>query len=267
MTNRTVFLTDTRDNYLYHSLDTKAIVLKEGDISSIKEGIILGDIHTEITNSNIDVYPFYTNNYPNNKNYHFDKDNTGISYYLTNYAVANSPISKTNLNYLYKLSYILNNCNNVYSNKYSLYLKLATYLQLYKFNTKIQDLNSYITNKKSTNFIVDNQANFNNKYTIKKVSKPTVIKSNTLGADIAVQSADLDMQLIAKSLAYKYGVSVVHKDTFVVVYFNNKYDNNFRTNFLGLLTDKYNYSGGFYTFFLDGLQTDALVTAMKNILN
>ena len=258
-------LLDNAPAYLYNAFTYgKNNIITQEDVANIKKGVILGEPTSTVANSNVTVIPLYE---PKVK-----RDN-----YLYNYTQSTLT---TLLNYAKQQGFydeipsvkVLNVYANLettlltkpFSNElYFLYLRLTCYLQLYKFKTKAEELDNYIS-KKSTNIPVDNYVDYVHDYIMKHVHQATEFVSKKYGV-IKVEQADSYMQLIAKSLANKADVAIVHKGTFVMVCFNPDFA--YQKEFIALLVDKYQVSGEFVTFFINNIETDAIVTAMQNIIS
>jgi len=69
--------------------------------------------------------------------------------------------------------------------------------------------------------------------------------------------------LIAKSLANRNEIGLVHKGNFIMICFNEYFQK--REEFINKLTDRYTEQGDFVTFFLNGGQPDAIVTALMKM--
>lgn len=259
---------DNIDSYLYNAFTFGKNNIfpkeKEQNIKNITNGIILGDPATIIANSNVAVYPLYEPEMPRN-NYHYNSTQSALTTLIQDYIEPQGMSNAIPHFKFLKLFSLLQDTilsGTFTSKKYVAYLRLVCYLNLYKFDTKADELIAFFTGK-SQNIPVTNYINYVNKYIMKSVSQPTLLHSVKYGT-VAVANVDSHMQLIAKSLAHKYNIALVHKGSFIMLCFNNATKD--KENFIKLLTDNYTQQGDFYTFFLNGVEVDAIVSALERML-
>lgn len=265
MTLERINLLDTKPAYLYNAFTYgKNNIINQEDVAKIKEGVILGNPVDTVANSKVKVFPLYEPRVKRD-NYMYSYSQSALAT-LLEYAKKQGfyddiPDNKVLSMYANLESTLLTKPFS--NNLYFLYLRLTCYLQLYKFKAKAPELNNYLA-KKTTNIPVDNHVNYVHEYIMSNVHKATEFISKKYGV-IKVQQADSYMELIAKSLANDADVAIVHKGSFVMVCFNP--DFSYQKEFIALLADRYQVSGEFVSFFVNNVETDALVTAMQNIIS
>lgn len=268
MSNKTVFLQDNTSAYLFNAFTfNKNVVLSQKPsfkVNQITDGVILGDTPVTIANSNVLVYPLYEPKNPRT-NYKYNNNVSALTMFLLDYIEPNG-LDKDIPNYdmLKRYSLLQDSVMNKEYNSsiYEAYLRLTSYLHLYRFDTKQAELTSYCKGEEQ-NVAVDNYIDYTNSYIMKNVKQATIVHSDHFG-NIAVRSADSNIQLITKALAQNNDVAVVHKNSFVMLCFNSKYK--YKDEFTELLVNKYEEQGCFRTFFLNGVEPDAIVTAIGNLV-
>jgi hypothetical protein len=267
MASKPVYLLDNTSAYLYNAFTQgqNVIVNNEKVLDKVTCGIILGEPKQLINNINVTVYPLYDNKKYGN-NYKYNSNISALSNMLLTYiepqGIAANIANYAMLRTCAKLQDAINSAS-FNANIYKVYLKLTSYLHLYCFSSKQEDLIPYVLGRQ-TNIVVDNYFNYTNKYICKKVAQATLIYSNVFKETIAIIEADSHMQLIAKSLATNYPVAIVHTGSFVMLCFNKTCT--YRDEFTKLLTSKNDNQGDYTTFFLRGVEPDAIITAVSNII-
>lgn len=268
MNIKAINLMDNIDSYLYNAFtfgknnifDDK----NKKNVNNLTSGVVLGDPVTVIADSNVAVYPLYEPKV-SRSNYHYNSTHSALTTLIEDYIKPQGLAeSIPNFEYLELFSRLQDQIliNEFTSKTYLAYLKLISYLHLYKFNTKADDLIAFIEGKKG-NVAVTNYMNYTNKYIVKAVSQPALIHSAKFGV-VGVVTVDSHMQLVAKALANDVDIAVVHKGNFVMLCFSHKAKN--KDEFIKLLTERYDQQGDFVTFFLDGVETDFIVSALERMI-
>lgn len=268
MKTKSVCLLDNISSYLYNAFTFGSNNIFEDtskkDIAKVTNGVVLGDPVEVIANKNVKVYPLYEPKIARS-NYVYNPNGTALSTMLTDYI---EPTQQDKLIKGYEvLKFYVKQEDALISGDFSndnyvTYLSLMSYLHLYKFQTKADELNKFMFDK-APNVPVINYMDFTNKYIVKKVKQATVIHSDKYDA-VAIANADNDLQLIAKSLAHSYNVALVHKGQFIMLCFNKNFTK--REEFTKLLVDNYTVQGDFTTFFLNQVEPDAIVTAISRLV-
>lgn len=267
MNIRPICLMDNIDSYLYNAFTFGKNNIfpkeKEKNIKNITKGIILGDPATIVANSNVAVYPLYEPEMPRN-NYHYNYNQSALTTLIQDYI---EPQGMSSAIPHFELLKVFSELQDIilsgkFTNKiYLSYLKLVCYLHLYKFDTRAEDLIAFFTNK-IKNIPVTNYISYTNRYIMQAVAQPTLIHSAKYGT-VSLVNVDSHLQLVAKALAHKYNVALVHKGNFIMLCFNDIIKN--KEEFVKLLTDNYTKQGDFYTFFLNGVEVDAIVSALERM--
>lgn len=265
MTIPIINLLDNTSSYLYNAFTQGHNVLlnnKVNEVSKITSGVILGD--PQVTaNRGVDVYPLYPPKEPKD-NYHIQDNSSALTTMLSEYIEPNG-MDKEIVNYDNLKAYSSLQDAILFktfdSSIYREYLKLTGYLHLYKFSTQAEDLIGYMTGT-AENIAVDNYVDYTNTYIMKSIKQAVNIPNKEFGT-ISVCNVDSNLQLVTKSLANRNEIGLVHKGNFIMLCFNEYFQK--REEFINKLTDRYTEQGDFVTFFLNGGQPDAIVTALMKM--
>lgn len=261
-----ICLLDNVSSYLYNAFTFGKNNIFDGskELDKVTKGIILGDPAFTVANSNVTVYPLYKPKTPRS-NYKYNSTQSALTTLLEDYIEPEGyseliPHYEV-LRYLATLQDKINNA--AYDSRtYVDYLKLWSYIRLYEFNTKADELIAYLDDS-TTNIPVANYTKFTNQYIMKNVNQATSMYSEKFGT-IAVKAVDSNLQLVAKMLTSQYKVAIVHKGSFIMLCFAKNYEH--REEFTKLMADSYDIQGDFTTFFINGVQTDTIVKAVENLI-